>query len=474
MKKLIVIAVLAALLVSCEKDSDVPVASEEMAEYTIIYYANGGRNLDLDSHKNLQQLYEGLRQHSQVKAVAQFKNSTDADEDMLKSLSKEGFDFVKGATYRFVMDVDASQGVQMQFTNENMLEGNVDITRADSLASYIRYAAKACPARHYVLILGDHGGGYLPHQDRSDTFTTRGLLFDDGHDNVCLSVCALAQAIHASGVPIDALYLDACLMNDMEIMYELQPVVKYVVAATLLTPNVGGQYTRLVERLTQSSSVEDALRGYLDDVYVHWKTSEEAGIYPGDYEQSDIALTNTDLLVQSGPAIRQFVDELLKAYGDGSVAPLIDSVTAKVKANDNYQSPFYDFVDFLDGFSASHFPAALREASSQAKDAVVKGKLYARGTAHVERRGLPTYSFLLGNSGGYSINVEDSSCTVVTNRFDWDGTYTWRDMSTGETIVRSWQGGDATYKNLRFEQATGMSRWLKANRQTPMKAKSEE
>ena len=87
---------------------------------------------------------------------------------------------------------------------------------------------------------------------------------------------------------------------------------------------------------------------------------------------------------------------------------------------------------------------------------------------------MPTYSFLLGNSGGYSINVEDSSCTVVTNRFDWDGTYTWRDMSTGETIVRSWQGGDATYKNLRFEQATGMSRWLKANRQTPMKVKSEE
>ena len=47
-------------------------------------------------------------------------------------------------------------------------------------------------------------------------------------------------------------------------------------------------------------------------------------------------------------------------------------------------------------------------------------------------------------------------------------------MSTGETIVRSWQGGDATYKNLRFEQATGMSRWLKANRQTPMKVKNEQ
>lgn len=121
MKKLIVIAVLAALLVSCEKDSDVPVASEEMAEYTIIYYANGGRNLDLDSHKNLQQLYEGLRQHSQVKAVAQFKNSTDADEDMLKSLSKEGFDFVKGATYRFVMDVDCLPIASCWETAEDIL-----------------------------------------------------------------------------------------------------------------------------------------------------------------------------------------------------------------------------------------------------------------------------------------------------------------------------------------------------------------
>ena len=37
---------------------------------------------------------------------------------------------------------------------------NCDIAHADSVTNFINWAVKACPAKHYVLIVSDHGGGY--------------------------------------------------------------------------------------------------------------------------------------------------------------------------------------------------------------------------------------------------------------------------------------------------------------------------
>ena len=42
---------------------------------------------------------------------------------------------------------------------------NCDISNPDSLTNFINWAAKVCPAKNYVLIISDHGGSYMPHDD---------------------------------------------------------------------------------------------------------------------------------------------------------------------------------------------------------------------------------------------------------------------------------------------------------------------
>ena len=62
------------------------------------------------------------------------------------------------------------------------------------------YAAAVRPARHYVLVMSDHGRGYAPQDDRSETLrpTTRGILYDDGYNGLCLSTLRVRMRVHGA------------------------------------------------------------------------------------------------------------------------------------------------------------------------------------------------------------------------------------------------------------------------------------
>ena len=82
---------------------------------------------------------------------------------------------------------------------------NADISRADSLTNFINWAAKTCPARKYILIMSDHGGGYLPHAelpsaDAAAARQTRGVIYDNGHNGAHFTAKTLAQAISQASV----------------------------------------------------------------------------------------------------------------------------------------------------------------------------------------------------------------------------------------------------------------------------------
>ena len=248
------------------------------------------------------------------------------------------------------------------------------------------YAAAVRPARHYVLVLSDHGRGYAPQDDRSETLrpTTRGILYDDGYNGLCLSTRALRTAIERSGVTLDAVYLDACLMNCVEALYELNDVTPYIVSATYYTPDVGGEYSYLVKRLATSANYEQALAGYCDDVADYWLRCEEAGINPGDYKASDINAISSDQLRSAAPALKAFIDQLTQDYSDPQLAQKIDAVSAKALANET-EYPLYDLCAYFDSLMVNVPSTALADAARKAKDGMMKSKLNSRVTTLMHR-----------------------------------------------------------------------------------------
>jgi hypothetical protein len=467
------------LLMSCSDNDDTPNQEDSsLAECTVIFYGNGGRNLDADMHNNLRQLYRGLRSHSNMEAVVFIKNSANPDANMMKKFEEQGFDFRPATTYRFVVDRNLAENTQLQFTRENIYGGegaNIDISIADTLAHYISYAAKMRPARHYVLIMSNHGGGYVPQDDRPKTLEpTRGILYDDGHEGQCISVRAIRTAIERSGVSLDAVYLDACLMNCVETLYELHEVTPYIVSATYYTPDVGGEYTCLANRLATSTDYGQALAGYCDDVADYWLRCEEAGINPGDYDASDINAISSAQLRTAAPVLKAFIDQLTQDYGNTQLAQEIDAVTARAVANEE-TSPLFDLYSYFDDLAKSVSSTALADAARKAKDAMMKCKLNARGTKKTEEERLPSFNFLLGANGAWEdLKLDnDTKRLIYTATYNWDGTkqltsYGADGKMTYQSEDKWGSTGDETYAKLRFEQLTGWSRWLKMNKQKPL------
>jgi hypothetical protein len=92
-----------------------------------------------------------------------------------------------------------------------------------SITQFIQWSAANYPANHYVLVLGDHGGSWFPGGKLSSE-----IIEDDANDWV-MNDSDVVQAIAASGVHVDLLDLDACLMGTVEVADEFKGTCDYLV-----------------------------------------------------------------------------------------------------------------------------------------------------------------------------------------------------------------------------------------------------
>lgn len=494
------------MLTACSKDdnatgNDYVIKPETPVEkdFTIIYYGNGGGNLDASILWNMCQMYEADESsYDKVNIVVQYKHSQNIEdgEDRIAYIEKEvipGFKFEKGTTYRFAVDPEkyySKERPQMQFTDDNIYGGKgnkVDIGQADTLCNYIKWAVKNYPAKQYVLVLSDHGGGYMPNDDLPESLTkkttasTRGIVYDDSYKSKYgyshLSVTGLTRAIREAGIKPALIYFDACLMNNLEYKFELKDLTSYIMASTYLTPGAGGTYGPFINALAKKGATPEAFADYYDALHKYWSDGNfKFPVY------NDNSVTRTDRLDAVGTTLRDFVDCLTDVYqnGESTVRNQIDNITSKVYkvASSN---PYYDMENFLDYMSNSKEVSndKLNDAADAALEAIRDALVWTTGAKYTYENYLPGPSVLMAQEGYFTYLYYERDATgknvlIGKTDYSWDGTtstYTWD--STNQKFVDddndgTWGStGANTYEKLKFDQATGWSRWLKLNKQEP-------
>lgn len=492
------------MLTACSKSDDAPAddgnkttpAAEK--DITIIYYGNGGANLDHFILYNMYQMYTAdASSYDKMNIVVQYKNSQNIKNEtqtisLIENEMLPGFKFEKGTTYRYAVDPKkgySAQNPRMQFTDDNIYGGKgntVDIGQADTLCNYIKWAVKNYPAKQYVLIFADHGGGYMPNDDLPESLTqetapkTRGLVYDDGYRSTYgdshLSVSGLARAIRESGIKPSLIYFDACLMNGMEYLFELKDLTSYVMASTYLTPGKGGTYASFINALASKGVTTEAFEQYYDALRKYWSTRYD----PQVPEYNDNTVTRTDRLDAAGTALRAFVDCLIDVYQNGSDTERaqIDAITSKVYkvASSN---PYYDIENFLYRMSnGEQSNAKLTAAADAALEAIRSADAENTGTQYTYDNYLPGRSVLMGHEGQWcylDYDEDEDGNDVLDGKlfFSWDGSttmYSWNNTTKQFEFKASGNWGStgaATYEQLQFDKATGWSRWLKLNKQEP-------
>ena len=512
-------------LTSCsDKDGDETSPSDpttgQLADVTIIYYGCGGGNLDGMNINNMRELYRAKPESfKNVKVVMQYKFSKtkvfqpEEEELFQKDLEKLGEAYMDStlkkstylkwigpqanATFRCVLDPE--QTLRRQVVTSYLPDENIDFTHPATLADYIRWAAKQCPAKRYVLLLSDHGRGFLPYQDAGDgsyvdyydsdpRAQTRALLDDTGLSK-SLTVFELAQAIKSSGVKISTVYMDCCLMNSLEYLFELKDLCNYVIASSYSIQG-GGYYSALIDCFAQPSQVfEQRMKEYVKMLTKKWDEDywdESSPLY------LDVTITRTSRLGRLGEMMQDFVTRLCDTYQNGTddQRQRIDQVTAKaVRVSDKFDR--FDAAKYMEKILTA-LPEVYGEQFNKDMEAAfndcIFAQLYSRYLSiHAY---MVDYTVLLATNGNTfrtmwddrpvkhldraTLYKADGSIVEYTgekgyykNKDDFD--YALEKMGEG-----NWGSTlDATFGQLAFDKITGWSRWLYMNQQqTPLWSKS--
>ncbi len=132
--------------------------------------------------------------------------------------------------------------------------GEVDMGDHRTLIDFFSWSAKYYPAEKYALVIWNHGSGWKsPARAAGATNSEKkGIAYDfDSKNNI--STPALGEAMRAirdiAGKKLDILIMDACLMQMLEIAYEVKDGVSYICAAEDIEPDSGMPYYPVCEMI---------------------------------------------------------------------------------------------------------------------------------------------------------------------------------------------------------------------------------
>ena len=472
-----------AFLISCNKDDNGTNSDIDgvLPEYTIMYYAHGGGDLDPEILDNIDDFYKSnAAAKSKVRVAVCYKFSdakslAENDPSSYKQ-SKAFWDGWSNCTARFIVDpnVKSFSGVQAGKMYAYH-EGSDNFTHPDSLTSFINWAKQAAPAKNYVLVISDHGGGYTP-DDEVDQNTTRGIVYMDTADKTYggkhFTLNSIVSAVNKSNTHLKAVYLDACVMNMCEYWYGMKDIADYLMLSTFNTPGEGGSYDVLVNALA-SQDIESALAEHCKYTVQKWDKNAPERLH-------DISAIRTSDIEAFGKAVKNFTDVLVETYANGSAEAkeFIDIATStafKVTPS----NPYYDLIDYVNDLN-SYLPTEFGGVSQPLVNAFNKAAFCQESCVKLrnEKRQVEV-SVLMGWEGKYDY----ISWNKKTNKVEWikvtnpDGTgiYYNGPVDTPEIVpgmdtqeAKSYGSTfAATYEQTAWDKATGWSRWIRANKTRP-------
>lgn len=170
--------------------------------------------------------------------------------------------------------------------------GNADSGSSETLLEFIRFTRERYPAKHYTLILWNHGSGVKgTSKDIAFDFTTRRAI----------TLPELRLSLASSGVHFDLLGMDACFMQMVEVAYEVRNSARILVSSQENIPGEGWDYETVLRALVQNPTIDaERLAQLIVESYIAYY--QRIGM-SGKYTLSAVDLSRVEELVQAIDAL---------------------------------------------------------------------------------------------------------------------------------------------------------------------------
>ena len=262
------------------------------AEWTVLVYEAADNNLESALLDDVSEM-ECTGSTPKVNIVAQI-DRWDAGGDPSDDTRSGNWDNAR----RYYITKDKCNGEIDSQLLEDMPE--LDMSHPKELAKFIAWGAKKYPAKHYALVMGDHGSGWKGgYVDENAPPESQPMLM-----SIAELQSALAEGRKDAGIPkLDVLATDACMMGSLEVADAIWPHVNYWAASEELVPGPGYDYKPIFKKLTANPTMDGATLGkaFVDSVRTFYG--------PGT-QDTDPSVTQALFDLSKTPVLRGLVDKL--------------------------------------------------------------------------------------------------------------------------------------------------------------------
>lgn len=256
-------------ITSCQHDDDDTVSSP-----VVLMYLMADNDISSDIYANIASVEEGLRKSSVPGVFVIYWDG--------------GFNyrnvFPCPTLFKYVVD---RKGNVVRTVIQTYSEQNS--ASPDVIAKVIADTKTLCPSDSYGLIFGSHASGWLP----SNASRTYSLGDDNGSS---IEIPDLANALEKSGVHFSFILMDACLMSQIEVAYELRYAADYLIVSPAEVLSTGFPYMNMSSYLLASGNLQENMINVAREYIDFYKKQE--------YQWATIAVINTSELDAFAAATR--------------------------------------------------------------------------------------------------------------------------------------------------------------------------
>lgn len=453
------------------------------ADYTVMLYTVGGGNLDNQIETDIKNAAGAIKaDNKKVRYLIQYKYSSQASINGISGFLPSG---KPGHVYRYEAspNIVNTEKSPMLLLKDDYIYGTqsekAEFFQPDSIVNFMKYCQKVAPAKNYILVLSDHGGGYAVNDDYDKSLEkmgTRATCFDDNLAGRGITCKEIRTALEKSGMHLAMLYFDCCLMNNMETLSEVINLTDYVLASG--HTNGGGNHQAFVEELYNASAGD----AFTDAMSRYAKTCAQRNsmiwmLHGATWARNvDFVLTDMKKFPAILTALRDYVDFAIKNMGGAQAEDF------QYAASDCYQYspgfPLYDLRDYCEKLQANafgHLPDEWHyydnlENALQAAQVCHHYSIQSEGYKEITPHWL-SYNVSLGAKGFIGSTILKKEPTKIYG-YNKDGNLATVDISNLNLTVLGkntpWFAWSQTYHQLEFDKQTGWSRWLEANTGFPI------
>jgi len=213
-------------------------------EWTVMIFMNGKNDLEMAGLYNVNQMEKAgsTEDINIVVELGRMNGQADGGADLDGNWT---------GSRRFFIEKDADEAKIISPVVQQ--DDKVDMGDYKRVVDFVNWAKKNYPAQKYMLILWDHGAGWLD-QKRTEKTADKGISSDDETNNY-IRTRQIGRILKDSG-KVDILAFDACMMQMSEVAFEVKDKTDVIVGSEETAPDRGYPYDLFLDVLAKNPAMD--------------------------------------------------------------------------------------------------------------------------------------------------------------------------------------------------------------------------